>query len=192
MGCGELISGLAMQSGTVYTWGKGEHEKPKFNDYLEYSSPFVILEQKLITHLAFGRAHVMALDKLGKVYSWGDSAHGCLGFGDPKRRAVPSPIPYFENPNMNVVDIGCGDGFTVVIATLDEPILAKEVQVEVVDEQDEILSPTLRQRESVMSQTATTFQYLKEYKSNRNPLPAGGVEMTGYLRGKVRNVINKN
>ena len=78
MGCGELISGLAMQSGTVYTWGKGEHEKPKFNDYLEYSSPFVILEQKLITHLAFGRAHVMALDKLGKVYSWGDSAHGCL------------------------------------------------------------------------------------------------------------------
>ena len=43
---GEYISGIAMQSGTVYTWGKGEHEKPKFNDYLEYSSPFVILEQK--------------------------------------------------------------------------------------------------------------------------------------------------
>ena len=64
----------------------------------------------------------MALDKLGKVYSWGDNNFGCLGFGDPKRRAVPSPIPFFENPNMNVVDISCGDAFTVVIASLDEPI----------------------------------------------------------------------
>jgi alpha-tubulin suppressor-like RCC1 family protein len=44
--CGELMSGLATQSGTVYTWGKGEHERPKFNDYLEYSSPYVILEEK--------------------------------------------------------------------------------------------------------------------------------------------------
>ena len=43
-----------MQSGTVYTWGKGEHERPKFNDYLEYSSPFVILEEKQILHLSFG------------------------------------------------------------------------------------------------------------------------------------------
>jgi len=31
--CGELMCGVAMQSGTVYTWGKGEHEKPKFNDF---------------------------------------------------------------------------------------------------------------------------------------------------------------
>jgi len=97
VGCGEFISGLAMQSGTVYTWGKGEHEKPKFNDYLEYSSPFVILEQKLIIHLAFGRSHVMALDKNGKIFAWGDGTFGCLGFGDNKRRALPSPLTFFES-----------------------------------------------------------------------------------------------
>ncbi len=44
LSCGEYMSGLAMQSGTVYTWGKGEHEKLKFNDYMEYSSPFAFLE----------------------------------------------------------------------------------------------------------------------------------------------------
>ena len=39
----------------------------------------------------------------------------------------------------------------------------------------------------------TTFSYqLKEYKSNRNPVPQGQVEMTGYLKSKVRQVINKN
>jgi alpha-tubulin suppressor-like RCC1 family protein len=89
VGCGEFISGLSMQSGTVYTWGKGEHEKPKFNDYLEYSSPFVILEEKQIQHLSFGRSHVMALDRFGKLYAWGDGGFGCLGFGDNKRRATP-------------------------------------------------------------------------------------------------------
>ena len=97
LGCGEFISGLAMQSGTVYTWGKGEHEKPKFNDYLEYSSPFVILEQKIIKHLSYGRSHVMALDSSGRIYAWGDGTFGCLGFGDNKRRATPTLVPFFEN-----------------------------------------------------------------------------------------------
>ena len=87
--CGELISGLAMQSGTVYTWGKGEHEKPKYNDYLEYSSPFVILEEKTIQHLSFGRSHVMALDRVGRVFAWGDGKYGCLGLGDNKKRSIP-------------------------------------------------------------------------------------------------------
>jgi alpha-tubulin suppressor-like RCC1 family protein len=94
--CGEFISGLAMQTGTVYTWGKGSHEKPKFNDYLEYSSPFVILEEKLIVHLAFGRSHAIALDKMGSLFSWGDGEFGCLGHGDNKRRATPCPVAFFN------------------------------------------------------------------------------------------------
>jgi len=32
-GCGKYISGVAMQSGTVYSWGKGDHERPKFDDF---------------------------------------------------------------------------------------------------------------------------------------------------------------
>ena len=66
------MSGVAMQSGTVYTWGKGDHERPKFDDYMEFSTPFVILEEKSIVHLSFGRGHVMALDQSGQLYAWGD------------------------------------------------------------------------------------------------------------------------
>lgn len=92
MSCGEFMSGLAMQTGTVYTWGKGEHERPKFNDYLEYSSPFVILEEKQIIHVAFGAAHCMVLDRLGRLYGWGDGSFGCMGHGDNKRRATPQQV----------------------------------------------------------------------------------------------------
>ena len=83
------MSGLVTQTGTVYTWGKGEHERPKFNDYQEYSSPYVILEAKQINHLSFGTAHVVALDSFGKVYSWGDNSFGCLGHGDDRKRPTP-------------------------------------------------------------------------------------------------------
>jgi alpha-tubulin suppressor-like RCC1 family protein len=105
-----------MQSGTVYTWGKGEHERPKFNDYLEYSSPFVILEQKQIIHLAFGRSHVMALEQDGRVFAWGEGQHGCLGFGDTKRRPVPQQLTFFDTNKRRVIDIACGQKFTVVVA----------------------------------------------------------------------------
>jgi hypothetical protein len=64
-GCGRTISGIAVQSGTVYTWGKSEHERPKFDDFQEYSSPFVLLEEKMVVHLSFGINHVMALDTNG-------------------------------------------------------------------------------------------------------------------------------
>ena len=36
-GCGKTMSGLAMQSGTVYTWGKGEFEKPDSGKVIEWA-----------------------------------------------------------------------------------------------------------------------------------------------------------
>ena len=107
-----------MQSGTVYTWGKGEHEKPKFNDYQEYSSPFVIMEEKKVEHLAFGRSHVMALERGGQVHCWGDGKFGCLGLSDNKRRATPVQLSYFEG--QKVIDVSCGDQFTVFIVEVPE------------------------------------------------------------------------
>lgn len=112
------MCGVAMQSGTVYTWGKGEHEKPKFNDFQEYSSPFVILEEKRVEHLAFGRSHVMALERGGQVHCWGDGKYGCLGVGDDKRRATPVLLSYFEGHR--VIDVSCGDQFTVIIAEVPD------------------------------------------------------------------------
>lgn len=166
VGCGEFMSGLAMQSGTVYTWGKGEHEKPKFNDYLEYSSPFVILEEKQVIHLAFGRSHVMALDSHGQLYGWGDGAFGCLGCGDNKRKALPQALSFFNDHSRKVIDVACGDMFTCVIVVTQEKVAQDP-------EQQEIIA---KQRQSV------------EVVPLRAPL-CGQVEIPKSLREKVRTVM---
>ena len=96
-----------MQSGTVYTWGKGDHERPKFDDYQEYSSPYVILEEKSIVHLSFGQGHAMAQDQRGQIYGWGEGKWGCLGFGDNKKRSTPQPLTFFADKR--VIDVSCGE-----------------------------------------------------------------------------------
>ena len=60
--CGKTINCVAVKSGTLYTWGKGEHEKPKFDDFIEYSTPFPMIEDKYIVYVSVGMNHVMALD----------------------------------------------------------------------------------------------------------------------------------
>ena len=46
LSCGTTMNCVAVKAGTLYTWGKGEHEKPKFDDFIEYSSPFQMIEDK--------------------------------------------------------------------------------------------------------------------------------------------------
>lgn len=117
VGCGRLFSGVAMQSGSFYMWGKGEHEKAQNDDFKEFSSPKLIMEQKSIIHLAFGVNHVMLLDRHALIYGTGDGSKGCLGFGDGKRRFQPLPLPFFYNKR--VIDVACGESFTVVIAEIE-------------------------------------------------------------------------
>ena len=61
------------------SWGKGDHEKPNFDDYKEYSIPFPILEQKEITQVSCGYGHVMAKSESGRLFGWGAGDFGCLG-----------------------------------------------------------------------------------------------------------------
>lgn len=103
-----------MKSGTILTWGKGEHEKPKFEDYIEYSSPFPMLEDKNIVFVTCGVSHVMAIDQKGRLFGWGDGKNGSLGLGDTKKRMSVCPISFFEDKR--VIDVSCGDRFSVVIA----------------------------------------------------------------------------
>lgn len=105
---------MTVKGGTLFTWGKGEHEKPKFDDFIEYSTPFPMIEDKQIAYVSCGSSHVMAMDHNGRLFGWGEGAEGCLGFGDGKKRLSVCPISFFENKR--VIDVTCGDKFTVVIA----------------------------------------------------------------------------
>jgi hypothetical protein len=37
---------VILQSGSIYTWGKPAGDKPRLNDYVEYSTPYVMFEEK--------------------------------------------------------------------------------------------------------------------------------------------------
>jgi alpha-tubulin suppressor-like RCC1 family protein len=108
------MSCFTVKLGTLLTWGKGNHEKPKFDDYIEYSSPFPMLEDKNIQHVQCGATHVMCLDTNGRLYGWGEGKQGCLGLGDHSRKLSVCPISFFEDKRC--IDVACGDRFTVVIA----------------------------------------------------------------------------
>lgn len=65
---------VAVKSGTLFTWGKGEHEKPKFDDFIDYSTPFPMIEDKSIVYVSCGASHVMAIDINGRIFGWGEGA----------------------------------------------------------------------------------------------------------------------
>ena len=114
-----------MQSGTVYVWGKGAHEKPRPDDFQQCSTPYPLIEQKQIVQLAFGRDHIMAIDRFRQLYSWGEGTFGCLGFGDNRRKMMPTQPSFFEGKK--IVDVACGDSFTVIIAEIDaEPTFIRQ------------------------------------------------------------------
>jgi alpha-tubulin suppressor-like RCC1 family protein len=119
---------VTVKSGTLFTWGKGEHEKPKFDDFIEYSTPYPMIEDKNIVFVSVGASHVMCIDHNGRLFGWGEGAEGCLGFGDGKKRLSVCPISFFETKR--VIDVACGDRFTVVIAEVF-PDRKREINLEV-------------------------------------------------------------
>lgn len=89
--CGKTQNAICDKLGNLYIWGKGEFEKPKFEDFIQYSKPFPFFEEKSITYVTMGLTHAMAIDKLGRLYCWGSGAQGCQGFSNDENH--PSIVP---------------------------------------------------------------------------------------------------
>ena len=71
---------------------------------------------------------MMALDRLKQLYGWGEGTLGCLGFGDNRKKMAPTLHPFFEN-NKRVIDVACGENFTVVIAEVDGDPMLKDTKI---------------------------------------------------------------
>lgn len=161
---------FSLKNGSLYSWGKGEHERPKFDDYIEYSTPYLLLEDKHIGYISCGVSHVMCLDRNGLVYGWGEGKGGCLGLGDGTRRLSVVPISFFQNKR--VIDVACGDRFTVVIAEFDEET-----------EKQEHHSVSLMRKPAIRREV--------NVKANRRPL-LGGDYINKTLKLKVLEIVRRN
>ena len=88
--------------------------KLRFDDYKRVSHPYQVCNEVKVISLAVGFDHYMMIDKAKQLWSVGENTNGCMGTGDNKYRIVPWRNLFFENKR--VVDVACGDRFTVVIA----------------------------------------------------------------------------
>lgn len=113
---GEDCSFARSMSGDIYAWGLNNYNQLGFTAgevgrIVEYFpckvDHFVNDEEKKIEKICSGQHHSIALDTLGRVYSFGRHEYGRLGCGNcDSDRVVPTLINHLANEK--IIDIACG------------------------------------------------------------------------------------
>lgn len=67
-----------------------------------------------VVKVAPGNGFTLAIDNLGRLYSWGNNASGQLGHGDEERRYVPQQVQALADEV--IVDIAVGIGHVVAVS----------------------------------------------------------------------------
>ena len=65
-------------------------------------------------YVSVGMEHILMTDFKGHLWALGANSKGNLGTGETKKKLQPFKVPFFMNKR--VIDIACGDKFSVIIA----------------------------------------------------------------------------
>ena len=108
-------AGAIDTDGDVYTWGQNVRGVLGHGDYSgddqDYSNtPTKVEGLKNIIKLSGAGAHMLALDKDGNVYSWGENYKGEIGDGTTNTAISPKKLNL-----SNVIDIATGDEFSLAL-----------------------------------------------------------------------------
>ncbi|PBP19830.1 GDP/GTP exchange factor [Diplocarpon rosae] len=116
---GDSISFALTTTGLVYGWGtfRGNDGILGFRDGIKTAyTPLLVPELKDITKIAVGTNHVLALDKKGKVFTWGAGEQSQLARRVVSRTAAGALVPReFGLKRKKIVYIGCGDYHSFVV-----------------------------------------------------------------------------
>lgn len=125
-GAGSDFSALACASGAVYCMGSGQYGQlgnGRTGECIETGNriAFDVITKPLrvpgfgdgdgevaVTQIACGSNHTVALDKNGKVWSWGFGGYGRLGHKTPKDELRPRRVEAFASPNYSLDIVACG------------------------------------------------------------------------------------
>ncbi|KAL0480416.1 E3 ubiquitin-protein ligase HERC [Acrasis kona] len=123
--CGNQFVLVLDESGNVYSWGTGAfgqlgHEESKVKCHEEYKIPEPYLIETLsgIVHIACGDESAAAVDKDGRVFTWGRGLNGALGHGSEDDLFVPKQVTAIEEEN--IVSVSCGSSHMAAINHLGE------------------------------------------------------------------------
>ncbi|CAM9746425.1 unnamed protein product, partial [Discosporangium mesarthrocarpum] len=77
--------------GKVYSWGRGRDGRLGHGDYLPRWHPALVeaLDGEVVSLIAAGKAHSLAVALPQATYMWGRGAHGRLATGDTRSRNIP-------------------------------------------------------------------------------------------------------
>jgi alpha-tubulin suppressor-like RCC1 family protein len=110
--CGYNHSMLVDKQGNVFTWGNNVNGELGLGHTIHQTAPTrVDLGTAVITAVACGANHSMALDTNGEVWCWGYNEQGQLGIGDYSNRLTPQHLPL----DFPAVAIGCGGCHSLVL-----------------------------------------------------------------------------
>lgn len=99
-------------------WGKGSYEKLKFNELRNYSRPKEICQKVKMNQVSVGLEHCLLVDSKGHLWALGANSKGNLASGDTKKKPIPCKVQLFQNKR--VIDVACGDRFSIIIAEVYE------------------------------------------------------------------------
>lgn len=105
--CGVGHSLALVSDGRVYTWGDYLADELLRNDRSTYSNvPVLVPKLNLVTAIAAGAVHSLALLPGGAVLAWGYNCSGQLGDGTPNNSEVPVSVVNLNN--VNITAVACG------------------------------------------------------------------------------------
>ena len=112
--CGANYTFFLGSDGSVYGCGYNSSGQLGLgNNGTKYTPEKITFFNDNITYLSAGSAHTIFLTSDNHVYGCGLNGNGQLGVGDKNDRYTPIRIEYFDN--INIIDVVCGDLFTMFI-----------------------------------------------------------------------------
>eukprot|EP01054_Gregarina_sp_Poly1_P006064 Gregarina_sp_Poly_1__6063@NODE_31_length_19375_cov_31_776984_g28_i0_p2_GENE_NODE_31_length_19375_cov_31_776984_g28_i0NODE_31_length_19375_cov_31_776984_g28_i0_p2_ORF_typecomplete_len683_score100_28RCC1/PF00415_18/0_027RCC1/PF00415_18/5_8e11RCC1/PF00415_18/1_5e08RCC1/PF00415_18/8_3e14RCC1/PF00415_18/1_9e17RCC1/PF00415_18/0_011RCC1/PF00415_18/2_6e12RCC1/PF00415_18/2e08RCC1/PF00415_18/2_2e08RCC1/PF00415_18/1_7e08RCC1/PF00415_18/3_1e16RCC1/PF00415_18/15RCC1_2/PF13540_6/0_0025RCC1_2/PF13540_6/2_3e06R len=120
LGAGNRHSMCCTRRGHVWTWGSGANGRLGHGDTKTLASPEIVKEllSEMIVFVSAGDAHSAALDRNGRVYTWGQGIGGKLGHGDEADRLVPVLVAELEG--VVIAQISCGGSHTLALSESNE------------------------------------------------------------------------
>lgn len=115
--CGAQFSVALTKSGSVYTWGKGDHFRLGHGteEHVRYPKLVEALAGKVIKSVSVGSMHTLALTLDGQVFGWGRNEQGQLGDLAGSYVTKPTQIPSLKG--CPIIGIACGPSQSFVWST---------------------------------------------------------------------------
>ncbi|KAL3134847.1 hypothetical protein ABBQ32_007815 [Trebouxia sp. C0010 RCD-2024] len=108
---------LVTHRGEMYTWGHGAGGKLGLGNHQNADSPQRVytLWGKSVKRVSCGDGCTAAITHDGELYTWGDGAGGCLGYGNTLRQFIPRQVEKGLG-DFSITQVSCGTFHTCAVS----------------------------------------------------------------------------